>query len=69
MDVEGMEDLVAKGAAKLIEQNKPLIVAEFKGVYWQRYARWGGRQLGETLKEYGYRTVGKIHADLIFKAE
>jgi FkbM family methyltransferase len=69
MDVEGMEDLVAKGAAKLIEQNKPLIVAEFKGVYWQRYARWGGQQLGETLKEYGYRTVGKIHADLIFKAE
>lgn len=65
IDVEGMEELVLKGAEQIISRDHPVIVVEVKNL-WERYLCWGARSPAIWLAEHGYMEVGAVHRDRAF---
>ena len=64
LDIEGYELEALKGAKETIEKFNPVIVVELKEL---PHAPRKHKQCARYLNSLGYKEVGKVHRDVIFK--
>ena len=64
MDVEGAEPQVLRGAARLLERDRPIILSEVHPTQLERASRTDAAALLSLVRELGYRAHHVVHGAL-----
>jgi FkbM family methyltransferase len=64
MDVEGAEPLVLRGATKILQQDRPLILSELHPLQLEKVSRCTPAQFVSAMRGYGYECYMLEHGEL-----